>query len=111
MSSITTYKLTFLVPPTHLEQCKTAIFAAGAGAYPGGLYSQTCFETTGTGQFLPSKSATPHIGEKEKLERIQEIKVETICVGEGVMRLSVAELRKAHPYEVVAIEVLALVDI
>ena len=88
------YKLIFTVPPSSLEQCKTAIFAKGAGSYPKGNYSLVCFETLGTGQFLPSDNAHPAIGKPGQLERLEEVRVETLCVGEECVREAVKALKK-----------------
>ena len=88
------FKLTFLTPPSSLAKCKTAIFAAGAGRYPGpGNYTECCWSTSGTGQFRPGLTAQPHIGRVGVLEETEEIKVETICVGEEVMKKAVAALK------------------
>lgn len=99
------YKLIFFVPPSDLEACKEAIFATGAGAFPGGKYSKTCFQTVGTGQFLPNDGAAPAVGAVGALEQCEEIKAEIMCLGRDVMLNAVKELIKAHPYEEVAYEV------
>lgn len=99
------YKLVFFVPPSDLEACKEAIFATGAGSFPGGKYTKCCFQTLGTGQFLPNKGANPAIGAVGAVEQCEEIKAEIMCVGRDVMRHAVQELIKAHPYEEVAYEV------
>lgn len=105
MSDISTaeeqYMLSFYVPPSSLEACKEAIFRAGAGNHPGGLYTRVCFVTKGTGQFLPNEGASPNIGCVGKLEMLVEMKVESICVGKDVMLQAVEELKRAHPYKVV----------
>jgi hypothetical protein len=111
MANPTQFKLIFRVPPSHLEACKEAVFAAGAGTYPGGLYSRVSFETLGMDQFCPSENSTPFIGCPGQLEKVEEYRVETLCVGEDVMRSSVKALRKAHPYEQVVVEVIQLVDV
>jgi hypothetical protein len=49
MASLARYALSFYVPHSALQACKDALFAAGAGTYPGGKYSHACFETAGTG--------------------------------------------------------------
>ncbi|KAJ5670611.1 uncharacterized protein N7477_005974 [Penicillium maclennaniae] len=105
------FKLIFRVPPSHLDVCKTAVFSAGAGKYPGGLYEEVSFEYRGIDQFRPSAGSTPHIGQPGVLERVEEYQVETLCVGEEVMRNAVKALRKAHPYEQIVVEVVQLVDI
>ena len=129
------YKLTFTVPHSSLEACKSAVFAKGekkllascllkksntstqpssllppvdislatflvadvdlgAGSYPGGKYSMVCFETQGTGQFLPGEGAVPNIGAVGKLERVPETKVEVLCVGTDVMTGAVNSLKR-----------------
>lgn len=99
------FTLSFYVPPSSLEVCKQAIFSAGAGCYPGGKYTQACFVTKGTGQFLPNEGASPNIGSVGKIEVVEEIKVESICVGRDVMMRAVEELKAAHPYEEVAYQI------
>lgn len=62
MAAIQKFKLIFFVPPTALNACKTAIFAAGAGKYPGpGGYTECAFTSKGTGQFRPGDAANPHV--------------------------------------------------
>ncbi|KAK0639061.1 GTP cyclohydrolase 1 type 2/Nif3 [Cercophora newfieldiana] len=99
-STVTRFRLVFNVPVPALEACKNAIFAAGAGRYPGvGDYTECCWTVIGTGQFRPGDKANPHIGKAGELEFVQEARVETICVGEEVARKAVAALKSAHPYE------------
>ena len=93
------FTLCFYVPPSSLAACKEAIFSAGAGCYPGGIYTKACFVTNGTGQFLPNEGANPNIGSVGKVETVEEVKVESICVGREVMTKAVEALKKAHPYE------------
>ena len=89
------YKLVFFVPLTSLSACKTAIFTAGAGRYPGpGNYTECCFTTLGTGQFRPGDTANPNIGSVGVLEEVQEARVETLCVGEEVARSAVEALKR-----------------
>jgi hypothetical protein len=88
------FKLIFMVPVSALEVCKAAIFAAGAGRYPGpGNYTECCWTTIGTGQFRPGDAAKPHIGRVGSLEEVQEARVETLCVGENVTWRAVEALK------------------
>lgn len=89
------YKLIFFVPPSSLSACKTAIFNAGAGRYPGpGNYTEACFQSQGTGQFRPGSTANPHIGKAGELETVDEVRVETICLGRDVVVKAVEALVK-----------------
>ncbi|KAJ5543547.1 hypothetical protein N7535_005971 [Penicillium sp. DV-2018c] len=99
------YKLIFFVPTANAEACKEAIFATGAGSFPGGKYTKCCFQTAGTGQFLPNEGADPAVGAVGALERCEEVKVEVMCLGRDVMLNAVNALVAAHPYEEVAYEV------
>jgi hypothetical protein len=56
------YTLSFYIPHSALQACKDALFAAGAGTYPGGKYSHACLKTPGTGQFRRNAGAVPNIG-------------------------------------------------
>lgn len=88
------FKLVFFVPIKNVEAVKTAIFAAGAGRYPGaGDYSECAWQTLGIGQFRPGDSANPHIGTAGAREKVEEYRVETLCVGEDVTRKAVQALK------------------
>ncbi|RMY47460.1 hypothetical protein D0865_08649 [Hortaea werneckii] len=103
------YKLIFTTPPQHLPTIKTAVFATGAGSYPGpGGYTEVCFTMPGVGQFRPGNSANPAVGEKGKLEEVGEVRCEILCVGEGIARQAVEALKQSHPYEEPAYEVYKL---
>ncbi len=90
------FKLLFTVPHSHLEEVKAAIFAAGAGTSPDGKYTQVCFQSPGIGQFRaePSSGAKPFVGELGVLEHVEEMKVETLCVGREVVREAVDALKR-----------------
>ena len=101
------YKICLFVPKTHLEIVKNAIFEAGAGAI--GNYSNCSWEILGEGQFTPFNGSNAFIGEINKLEKVAEYKVETICENEHIHQVILA-LKKAHPYETPAYEVWKLED-
>lgn len=105
------YKLIFFVPHPHAEVCKDAVFKTGAGSFPGGLYTRCCFQTPGTGQFLPGQGANPNIGAVGNVESVEEMKVEVMCLGKPIMKAAVEALVKAHPYEEPAYEVYRMEDI
>ncbi|KAI0013992.1 GTP cyclohydrolase 1 type 2/Nif3 [Xylariaceae sp. FL0662B] len=105
------FSLIFYAPPSAVQACKTAIFQAGAGRYPGpGNYTECCWSAMGTGQFRPGDAANPHIGQVGALEETPEVRVETLCLGEDVVKHAVAALKSAHPYEEPAYHVIKLED-
>ena len=94
MSLVTRYKLIFFVPLDSLEKCKTAVFDAGAGCYPGpGKYTNVCWTAIGKGQFRPGDTAKPDIGKVGQLEHVEEARVETLCLGEDIARKAVGALK------------------
>ena len=90
------YKLVYTILPAHLQATKDAVFAAGGGVYAEGKYIQVCFEIMGYGQFLPlaEAGANPHTGKPGKLERVEEVRVEILCIGNDVTKAAVAALKK-----------------
>ncbi|SPJ74462.1 uncharacterized protein FTOL_04193 [Fusarium torulosum] len=110
-SPLRRFSLVFYVPPANVAACKAAIFAAGAGRYPGpGGYTEVAWQATGTGQFRPGDAANPVIGKVGELEVIPEVRVETLIVGEDTVRKAVAALKEAHPYEECAYQVYRVED-
>ncbi|KAI9882920.1 MAG: mediator of RNA polymerase II transcription subunit 8 [Watsoniomyces obsoletus] len=107
------YKLIFTVPHAHLENVKDAVFAVGAGTFPGGKYTRVCFQMPGIGEFQPEveKGAKPFVGTLGVLERVEEMRVEILCVGNDVMKEAVKALKRAHPYEEPAYEVYKMEDV
>ncbi|NGZ73853.1 Nif3-like dinuclear metal center hexameric protein [Saccharibacillus alkalitolerans] len=99
------YKLVAYVPKSHHQGVLDAVLAAGAGAI--GDYSHCSFNTEGTGTFLPGEGTHPHLGSPGKLERAEEIRIETI-VPDGLRSKVVQAMLKAHPYEEVAYDLYLL---
>ncbi len=90
------YQLIFFVPETHLETVKDAVFRAGAGRYNN--YDNCCWQSPGTGQFRPLENSNAYIGEKGKLEKVPEYRVEMLCADEYIDR-AISALKSVHPYE------------
>lgn len=99
------YKLVVFVPETHHEQVLEAMWRTGAGEIGG--YSSCSFNIKGTGTFLPGTDTDPFIGEQGKLEKAEEIRIETI-VPHSIHRTTVQAMLKAHPYEEVAYDLYPL---
>lgn len=92
-------KLVVFVPEDHHEKVQQALFQAGAGWI--GQYSHCSFNIEGTGTFLPQEGAQPFIGKQGKLEKVKELRIETV-VPQSIERKVIQAMLKAHPYEEVA---------
>jgi len=99
------YKLVVFVPVDSLDEVSNAVFAAGAGFI--GNYSHCGFTARGEGSFLPREGSSPAIGKKGKLEKVSEIRFETIVPAEKLTDCITA-MKKAHPYEEPAFDVFKL---
>lgn len=98
------YKINFYVPNADCEKVKEAMFAMGAGCI--GNYERCAWQIKGEGQFCPKEGSNPHIGELDKLERIEEYKVEMVCEDDK-LKAVIAALKKSHPYEEPAYQIIS----
>ncbi len=98
-------KLAVFVPQSHADQVREAIGRAGAGHI--GNYSHCTFQCDGTGTFLPLDGTHPFLGKKGKLERVAEVRIETI-MPDRITRKVVKAMLNAHPYEEVAYDLYPL---
>ncbi|KOP55567.1 MULTISPECIES: YqfO family protein [Pseudomonas syringae group] len=96
------YKLAFFVPPSHVDEVKSAVFAAGAGRI--GAYDQCSWQVLGQGQFRPLNGSQPFLGHSGVVEQVDEWKVELVVADELIAQAVVA-LKQSHPYETPAYEV------
>lgn len=100
------YKLYTYVPEKDFASLRDALFQAGLGQI--GEYSECSFAITGSGSFRPSEKANPAIGHAGGgREELTEVKLE-VLVPEHLKRIAVDALKKNHPYEEVAYELIAL---
>ena len=95
-------KLVVFVPEENAEEVAEALSGAGAGVI--GDYTRCTFRTPGTGTFLPGAGTDPHIGERGQLERVREIRLETVVPAHAARRAAEAATA-AHPYEETALDV------
>lgn len=98
-------KLSVFVPISHAEEVREALGEAGAGHI--GNYSHCSFSVEGEGRFLPLDGTDPFIGKKGQLEKVEEVRVETVYPVSSEKRVLNA-LFKAHPYEEVAYDIYKL---
>lgn len=99
------YKLVVFIPIDSVSKVSKAVFAVGAGMM--GNYSHCGFTAQGTGTFLALQGAKPAIGSKGKLAQVAELRFETIVPAERLDAV-LAAMKRAHPYEMPAFDVVKL---
>jgi dinuclear metal center YbgI/SA1388 family protein len=99
------YKLVTFVPEKDVQRVADALFEAGAGRI--GNYSSCSFQSPGIGTFYGQEGTNPTVGQSGKLERAPEVRLETIMPIARVHEV-LAALRKAHPYEEPAFDLVQL---
>lgn len=101
------YKLVVYVPASHVEVVKNAMAEAGAGRI--GDYSHCFWQVLGTGQFKPEEGAAPYLGAVGQEERVEEFRVEGV-VPQTRLGAVLDALRRVHPYEEIAYDLLPLAN-
>ena len=96
------YKVITYVPVDAVNTVAEALYEAGAGAI--GNYSHCSFQTEGTGTFKPLAGSNPTIGKQGKVEKVNEMRLETIVSADKCQAV-VNALRVSHPYEEPAFDV------
>ncbi len=89
-------KLVVYVPKKDKEKILEKLFSLGAGHF--GNYDSYSFVSEGTTTFRALKGANPVKGKKNKIVKLKEVKIETICK-ENEYQMIIKEIRKIHPYE------------
>jgi len=98
-------KLFTFVPADYANMVRTSVFNAGGGHISN--YSECSFNTEGTGTFKAGEGTQPFVGEPGRQHQEKEIRIEIIYPAyaeEGI----IAAMKKAHPYEEVAYDIVSL---
>lgn len=98
-------KLFTYVPLESAEKVRSSIFEAGGGQI--GNYRDCSFNTPGEGTFKPGEGTHPSVGKIGQRHIEKEIKIEVIFPSWLENKILDA-LRKSHPYEEVAYELISL---
>ncbi|WP_380167800.1 Nif3-like dinuclear metal center hexameric protein [Jannaschia sp. R86511] len=93
------------VPPASREAVVDALAAAGAGRL--GDYARCAWTATGVGTFEPGPGSTPTTGRAGERSSVEEDQVAMVAPRADRERV-LAALRRAHPYEEPAFQVLEL---
>jgi hypothetical protein len=100
-------KLYTFAPQDKAEEVRNAIFEAGGGYI--GNYSECSFSTPGTGSFKAGAGTDPYTGKVGERHHEEEQRIEVIFPAFLENKI-VSAMKKAHPYEEVAYDVVALVN-
>jgi dinuclear metal center YbgI/SA1388 family protein len=95
-------KLVVFVPEENVDAVAEALAEVGAGVI--GDYTECTFRTQGTGTFRGGDETNPYLGEKGRLEQVEEVRMETVVPAHSVDR-AVKAATAAHPYEEMALDV------
>jgi dinuclear metal center YbgI/SA1388 family protein len=95
-------KVVVFVPEENVDAVTKALAEAGAGVI--GDYTECTFRTRGTGTFRGGDETNPYLGEKGRLEQVEEVRMETVVPAHSVDR-TVEAVTAAHPYEEIALDV------
>jgi dinuclear metal center YbgI/SA1388 family protein len=98
-------KLEVFVPVVHAEAIRSAVFDAGGGHI--GNYDECSFASTGDGTFRPLDGANPTLGEIGDRHTVTEFNL-SFLVPKWLKTRVHAAMVKAHPYEEVAHQWIAL---
>jgi len=95
-------KIVVYVPEDHSEKVIKAMANAGAGII--GEYSFCSYRTKGTGTFKGSASTNPFLGKAERLESVEEVRLEMVAERSKIAGI-ISEMKRVHPYEEVAYDI------
>lgn len=100
-------KIFVTVPKSHTKIIRDAVCSKGAGVIGNYTYCSTTTKSIGT--FIPNQDAHAYIGKSNKLEVVKEDKLEFVC-DVKIVKEVLNELKKVHPYEEPAIDIIHLLD-
>jgi len=99
------YKFVVFVPKPHAKLIRDVLGNEGAGFI--GNYSHCTYNIEGIGTFMPLEGTSPYIGELNKLEEVEEVRIETIVEKKDLKRV-ISKVLEHHPYEEVAYDIYPL---
>lgn len=105
-------KLVVFVPQSHVESLREALAGVGVGEGTtdgphSAFYVNVFFQALGEGTFLPLPGANPALGKIGELAHVQEARLESI-LPERLVGRALKALRKVHPYEEPAFDLIPL---
>ncbi|MEO7802297.1 MAG: Nif3-like dinuclear metal center hexameric protein [Ginsengibacter sp.] len=98
-------KLITLVPHSHADEVREALFAAGAGNFS--QYDHVSFNSNGIGTFTAKQGAKPFLGDIGKAHNEEETKMEVMMQSYNQHNV-IQALLSSHPYQEVAYDIISL---
>jgi dinuclear metal center YbgI/SA1388 family protein len=99
-------KLTVFVPVSHHDALLKALLPF---SWLSGKYADCSFTTSGQGTFRPLAGASPYIGKMGERESVEESRLE-LLIRKADLQPALKSLRKAHPYEEPAFDIIPLLN-
>ena len=106
-SAPTEFKLVVFVPRSHVTELRRAL-VSGLGAGEIGNYAECSYELDGRGSFFANDQASPRVGQRGKLEFVDETRLEMRCPARSLKQVA-SVIAAHHPYEVPAWDLYPLV--
>ena len=100
-------KLITYAPLNASEAIRKAFGEAGAGEI--GEYTFCSFTSRGEGRSKPSSDANPYYGTRGEINVEEEDRIEVVC-DRTKAKEAIRAMKKVHPYEEVAFEIIPLLD-
>lgn len=100
------YKLVLFVPADYEDKILEAVFKTGLGRI--GAYTCCSFRNSGIGTFRPESGTEPFTGRIDEISHADELRVEVV-ISKADLGHVVEQIRKVHPYEVMAYDVYPLI--
>jgi dinuclear metal center YbgI/SA1388 family protein len=98
-------KVVTFVDQANVDKVRNALASAGAGIIGG--YQLCSFAMPGTGSFFGGEGTKPAVGKTGRLEEVPEVRMEMVC-SKAALPLAMETLRRFHPYEEPAIDIIPL---
>jgi hypothetical protein len=105
--NVSKVKIVVTSPIENANDIKIALGEAGAGVI--GNYSFCSISQRVTGTFKGNDNSNPYIGNKNKLESVEEEKIEVQC-DISILKDVLKKLKEIHPYEEPAIDIIPLIN-
>lgn len=101
-------KIRVIVPVDCADAIRAVMGKNGAGAQ--GQYEYCTGSYRQIGRFRPLPGAHPAVGEVGQFEEVEEEVIETLCHREKLEKV-LSAVKKAHPYEEPAIDILSRLEV